>query len=86
MSWLEELSTELENEESVDETADSVEAAERLLAQMTTQRDSTLDACVSTTHEGESLLNELRCFLNVDALKLFVCQYLCMYGMFRKTC
>ncbi|XP_071527234.1 triple functional domain protein isoform X3 [Panulirus ornatus] len=60
LSWLEELSSELESEERVDETADSVEAAERLLAQMTTQRDSTLDACVSTTHEGEGLLNELR--------------------------
>ncbi|XP_069191995.1 triple functional domain protein isoform X3 [Procambarus clarkii] len=60
LSWLEELSSELETEERVDETADSVEAAERLLAQMTTQRDSTLDACVSTTHEGEGLLNELR--------------------------
>lgn len=61
LSWLEELSTELESEEGVDEAADSVEAAERMLAQMTTQQDSTLDACVSTTHEGEGLLNELRC-------------------------
>ncbi|XP_042869484.1 kalirin-like isoform X2 [Penaeus japonicus] len=60
LSWLEELSTELESEEGVDEAADSVEAAERMLAQMTTQQDSTLDACVSTTHEGEGLLNELR--------------------------
>ncbi|KAG7167735.1 Kalirin-like [Homarus americanus] len=60
LSWLEELSSELEGEERVDETVDSVEAGERLLAQMTTQRDSTLDACVSTTHEGEGLLNELR--------------------------
>ncbi|XP_066961005.1 kalirin isoform X3 [Macrobrachium rosenbergii] len=60
LSWLEELTNELEAEENVDETADSVEAAERLVAQMTSQRDSTIDACVSTTHEGEGLLNELR--------------------------
>ncbi|KAK4312675.1 hypothetical protein Pmani_015918 [Petrolisthes manimaculis] len=62
LSWLEELEGELQSgsEDRVDEAADSVEAAERLLAQTTTQRDSTLDACVSTTHEGEQLLNELR--------------------------
>lgn len=61
LSWLEELISELETDERIDENCDSVEAAERLLAQMTSQRDSTLDACVSTTHEGEGLLNELRC-------------------------
>ncbi|MPC23919.1 Kalirin [Portunus trituberculatus] len=60
LSWLEELISELESDERIDENCDSVEAAERLLAQMTSQRDSTLDACVSTTHEGEGLLNELR--------------------------
>ncbi|KAK3851641.1 hypothetical protein Pcinc_039994, partial [Petrolisthes cinctipes] len=62
LSWLEELEGELQSgsEDRVDEAADSVEAAERLLAQTTTQRDSTLDACVSTTHEGEQLLNDLR--------------------------
>lgn len=62
LSWLEELEGELESgsEDRVDEAADSVEAAERLVAQTTSQRDSTLDACVSTTHEGEQLLNELR--------------------------
>ncbi|CAL4059912.1 unnamed protein product, partial [Meganyctiphanes norvegica] len=60
LSWLEELTGELGNESGIDEQADTVEAAERLLQQMTTQRDSTLDACVSTTHEGEALLNDLR--------------------------
>ena len=57
---MEELNGDLESEESLDESADSVEAAERLIGQLTTQRDSTFDACVSTTHEGEMLLNQLR--------------------------
>ena len=39
--------------------SDSYEGAERLVAQFSTQRDSTLDACASTIAEGESLLAEL---------------------------
>lgn len=43
-----------------DEVADSPEAAEHQLEQCGNHRDSTLDACMSTIMEGETLLSELR--------------------------
>ena len=55
-NWLTELKTELGSEE----VADSLEGAERLLEQFGTQRDSTLDACASTTAEGKTLAEELK--------------------------
>lgn len=55
-SWFEELRAELHS----NKVADSVEAAEQLLEQFTQQRDSTIDAAVSTISEGETLLEELR--------------------------
>lgn len=55
-SWFEELRAELQS----NKVADSAEAAEQLLGQFTQQRDSTLDAAVSTISEGETLLEELR--------------------------
>ncbi|XP_049267793.1 triple functional domain protein isoform X2 [Rhipicephalus sanguineus] len=55
-SWFEELRAELHGNKG----ADSVEAAEQLLEQFTQQRDSTIDAAVSTISEGETLLEELR--------------------------
>ncbi|KDR16954.1 Triple functional domain protein, partial [Zootermopsis nevadensis] len=54
--WVDELRQELQN----DEAADTLEAAERLLEQCGQQRDSSLDACVSTIARGETLLQELR--------------------------
>ncbi|XP_066996303.2 kalirin [Anabrus simplex] len=54
--WADELRAELQN----DEAADTLEAAERLLEQCGQQRDSSLDACVSTIAEGDTLLQELR--------------------------
>jgi triple functional domain protein len=55
-SWVDELRQELQN----DEAADTLEATERLLEQCGQQRDSSLDACVSTIARGETLLQELR--------------------------
>ncbi|KAK8771200.1 hypothetical protein V5799_025555 [Amblyomma americanum] len=55
-SWFEELRAELHS----NKVADTVEAAEQLLEQFTQQRDSTIDAAVSTISEGETLLEELR--------------------------
>ena len=54
--WLSELKQELGSEE----VSDSLEGAERLLEQFSTQRDSTLDACASTLAEGKTLLEELK--------------------------
>ena len=54
--WVDELRQELQN----DEATDTLEAAERLLEQCGQQRDSSLDACVSTITRGETLLQELR--------------------------
>ena len=54
--WVDELRQELQS----DEAADTLEAAERLLEQCGQQRDSSLDACVSTIARGETLLQELR--------------------------
>lgn len=61
-SWFEELRAELHS----NKVADSLEAAEQLMEQFTQQRDSTIDAAVSTISEGETLLEELRL---VNALK-----------------
>ena len=55
-SWLYELKTELASEE----VSDTLEGAERLIEQFSTQRDSTLDACASTIAEGKTLLEELK--------------------------
>jgi triple functional domain protein len=55
-SWVDELRQELQT----DEAADTLEATERLLEQCSQQRDSSLDACVSTIARGETLLQELR--------------------------
>jgi hypothetical protein len=55
-SWLYELKSELGSEE----VSDSLEGAERLIEQFSTQRDSTLDACASTIAEGKTLLEELK--------------------------
>ena len=62
-NWFGELKAELGSEE----VSDSYEGAERLVAQFSTQRDSTLDACASTIAEGESLLAELsKCGVTSD--------------------
>ena len=62
-NWFGELKAELGSEE----VSDSYEGAERLVAQFSTQRDSTLDACASTIAEGESLLQELgKCGVTSD--------------------
>jgi triple functional domain protein len=55
-SWVDELRQELRT----DEAADTLEATERLVEQCSQQRDSSLDACVSTIARGETLLQELR--------------------------
>nr|CAD7453169.1 unnamed protein product [Timema tahoe] len=55
-SWVDELRQELQS----DEVADTLEAAERLVEQCGQQRDSSLDASVSTIAQGETLLQELR--------------------------
>ena len=55
-NWFSELKTELASEE----VSETYEGAERLLEQFSTQRDSTLDACVSTITEGQSLVEELK--------------------------
>ncbi|UYV76151.1 TRIO [Cordylochernes scorpioides] len=55
-SWFEELRQELQSEE----VADSVQGAEQLIKQFTQQRDSTLEATLSTITEGENLQEELR--------------------------
>ncbi|KAJ9574580.1 hypothetical protein L9F63_008253, partial [Diploptera punctata] len=52
--WVDELRQEN------DEAADTLEAAERLLEQCGQQRESSLDACISTIAQGETLLQELR--------------------------
>ncbi|XP_022663645.1 triple functional domain protein-like isoform X3 [Varroa destructor] len=54
--WFEELRPDLES----DRVADTVEAAEALLAQFTQHRDTTLEAVHSTIEEGEALVEELR--------------------------
>jgi hypothetical protein len=54
--WLGELKQELQSEE----VSESLEGAERLIEQFSTQRDSTLDACASTIAEGKTLLEELK--------------------------
>nr|CAD7202611.1 unnamed protein product [Timema douglasi] len=54
--WVDELRQELQS----DEVADTLEAAERLVEQCGQQRDSSLDASVSTIAQGETLLQELR--------------------------
>ena len=43
-----------------EEVSDTLEGGERLIAQFSTQRDSTLDACASTIGEGKALLEELK--------------------------
>lgn len=53
--WLEEL-----RQENCDEAPETLEAAERQLEECARQRDSCLDACVSTIGHGETLLQELR--------------------------
>jgi hypothetical protein len=55
-SWLYELKSELASEE----VSETLEGAERLIEQFSTQRDSTLDACASTIAEGKTLLEELK--------------------------
>ncbi len=54
--WLSELKQELQSEE----VSDSLEGAERLIEQFSTQRESTLDAFASTIAEGKTLLEELK--------------------------
>ncbi|XP_046675322.1 triple functional domain protein isoform X5 [Homalodisca vitripennis] len=53
--WLEEL-----RQEGCDEAGDSLETAERQLEECARQRDSCIDACVTTIGQGETLLQELR--------------------------
>lgn len=53
-TWLEEL-----RQENCDEAPDSLEAAERQLEECARQRDSCLDACVTTIGQGETLIQEL---------------------------
>ena len=55
-NWLSELKQELQSEE----VSESLDGAERLIEQFSTQRDSTLDACASTIAEGKTLLEELK--------------------------
>lgn len=55
-NWFAELKSELTSEE----VSETYEGAERLLEQFSTQRDSTLDACVNTIGEGQSLVEELK--------------------------
>ena len=40
--------------------AETLEGAERLVDQFSTQRESTLDACASTLAEGEALQDEVK--------------------------
>lgn len=56
-NWFSELKAELTSEE----VSETYEGAERLLEQFSTQRDSTLDACVSTISEGQALVEEMKC-------------------------
>ena len=55
-SWLEELQQELQSSD----IADSVEGAEHLVAQFNEQRETTIEAAISTVSEGESLLEQIR--------------------------
>ncbi|KAG8272552.1 hypothetical protein J6590_039261 [Homalodisca vitripennis] len=55
--WLEEL-----RQEGCDEAGDSLETAERQLEECARQRDSCIDACVTTIGQGETLLQELSAF------------------------
>ncbi|XP_054274180.1 triple functional domain protein-like isoform X3 [Macrosteles quadrilineatus] len=53
--WLEEL-----RQDGCDEAPDTLEAAERQLEECARQRDSCLDASVTTISQGDTLLQELR--------------------------
>ncbi|XP_029657628.1 kalirin isoform X4 [Octopus sinensis] len=55
-SWLEELQQELQSSE----IADTVEGAEHLVTQFNDQRETTIEAAISTVREGESLLERIR--------------------------
>ncbi len=44
----------------VEDLADSPEATEQQLEQCTNHRDLSIDSCISTIMEGETLLQELR--------------------------
>ena len=55
-NWFDELKAELQSSE----VADTPEGAEELIAQFNQQKEATVDACVSTISEGESLLEQLR--------------------------
>ncbi|XP_046401247.1 triple functional domain protein [Ischnura elegans] len=60
-AWLEEAREGLrEGENEEEEAPETLEAAERQLAQCAQQRDSAIDACLRTSAEGEALLQELR--------------------------
>lgn len=56
-SWLDELRAE---KDYCEEIANSTEAAHRLHEQCSSQRESSLDACLRTIMEGKTLLQELR--------------------------
>lgn len=56
--WFDELRQELLSSE----VADSVEGCEAMIGQFGQQREATVDACVSTVSEGDSLIEQLRGF------------------------
>ena len=55
-AWFDELKQQLEG----NDIADSVDAAEELLAQFNQQKEVTQDACINTVSEGETLLDQFR--------------------------
>jgi len=42
------------------EVAETIEGCEAMIAQFGQQRQATIDACVSTVSEGDSLLEQMR--------------------------
>lgn len=56
-NWLDELRAE---KDCSDELADSPEAAEQQLEQCASHQDTSLNICLNTIMEGETLLQELR--------------------------
>uniref|UniRef100_W4VRC9 Putative triple functional domain ptprf n=1 Tax=Corethrella appendiculata TaxID=1370023 RepID=W4VRC9_9DIPT len=66
-TWLDQLHTDLANEESLELTNEHLEGTERLLEQCKEQEENTLRSCTQAIAQGEALLQELRSIEEEDS-------------------
>ncbi|XP_052565340.1 triple functional domain protein-like isoform X2 [Culex pipiens pallens] len=66
-AWLEQLHTEMANEESMDLANEHLDGTERMLEQCKEQEENTLKTCIQAIAQGEALLQELRAIEEEDS-------------------